>query len=289
MIVDDTMATLFEEDASDAWIIDSNNNNSDNNDNICDDDVSTLDYESFLQTDGGEYEDLEDLDDDELFESSQLHRLIHTQPIHLLKQNQLFEYHPDSFSIEPQEIFTTTIGAATSFTDPQSASTSRSSSLFSTIFPPEEDNRMCSSSYDFFECIEEGQNDFNEPLIDHKRESFTMSSSEENKFQLQLKALIPRTLPQKNLDLKLCLGLESLPKQSTMIGNETNYHYTIQTSTTTQQNSKQPADKETLLVQTLNYKLSRYAGYYTADSRDQEYSDKVRFQEISYKFSKTYF
>lgn len=36
-------------------------------------------------------------------------------------------------------------------------------------------------------------------------------------------------------------------------------------------------------------KLSRYCGYFIADSKEQEYFDKIRFQEITYRFSKTAF
>ncbi|CAI4045225.1 hypothetical protein SUVZ_10G2770 [Saccharomyces uvarum] len=47
--------------------------------------------------------------------------------------------------------------------------------------------------------------------------------------------------------------------------------------------------EELEFVKKLNAKLSRYAAAYSVSaSNDQDYYDKVRFQEISYKFSKTY-
>ncbi|CDO94357.1 unnamed protein product [Kluyveromyces dobzhanskii CBS 2104] len=39
----------------------------------------------------------------------------------------------------------------------------------------------------------------------------------------------------------------------------------------------------------LTNKLLPYFGYFLADSNDLDYFDKIRFQEIDYKFSKTYF
>lgn len=47
--------------------------------------------------------------------------------------------------------------------------------------------------------------------------------------------------------------------------------------------------EELEFLKKLNSKLSRYAAAYSfSASNDQDYYDKVRFQEISYKFSKTY-
>ncbi|CAI4043966.1 transcription factor IME1 SKDI_10G2930 [Saccharomyces kudriavzevii IFO 1802] len=47
--------------------------------------------------------------------------------------------------------------------------------------------------------------------------------------------------------------------------------------------------EELEFLKTLNAKLSRYTSAYSfSASNDQDYYDKVRFQEISYKFSKTY-
>ncbi|AET41004.1 transcription factor IME1 Ecym_7156 [Eremothecium cymbalariae DBVPG len=42
-------------------------------------------------------------------------------------------------------------------------------------------------------------------------------------------------------------------------------------------------------VHTLTSKLSRYCGYFVADSKEMEYFDKIRLQEIEYRLSKTYF
>lgn len=43
------------------------------------------------------------------------------------------------------------------------------------------------------------------------------------------------------------------------------------------------------LILHLSNKLSRYCGYFINDSKEMEYFDKIRLQEINYRFSKTYF
>lgn len=278
MMADECMAAdCFDETFNEKWNMDTH-----------DDDSSMLDYESFLQTDVGDYDDLDDFDDDEFFESSQLHRLIHTQPIHMINQNALFSCTADSMNTQPQELHTTIDTLFPSNTS-QSATTSRSSSLFSATLPPEEESRTASASYDFFDSIEEANDNFDEPLLDHKHDHKPPACSNTN-LQIQLNNLIPRSVPQKKVDLKLCLDMGSFSKQheTGTFYSGSNYHYSIKSSHK-QQNPPQALGEDSLLIRTLNAKLSRYAGYYTADSKDQEYSDKVRFQEISYKFSKTYF
>ncbi|SCU87058.1 LAMI_0D04566g1_1 [Lachancea mirantina] len=47
--------------------------------------------------------------------------------------------------------------------------------------------------------------------------------------------------------------------------------------------------KEEELIHVVCNKLSRYCGYFFADSREQEYFDKIRMQEIFYRLNKTYF
>ncbi|AAS54183.1 AGL308Wp [Eremothecium gossypii ATCC 10895] len=42
-------------------------------------------------------------------------------------------------------------------------------------------------------------------------------------------------------------------------------------------------------VHALTSKLSRYCGYFVADSKEMEYFDKIRLQEVEYRLSKTYF
>ncbi|AMD20443.1 HDL301Wp [Eremothecium sinecaudum] len=42
-------------------------------------------------------------------------------------------------------------------------------------------------------------------------------------------------------------------------------------------------------VHALTSKLSRYCGYFVADSKEMEYFDKIRLQEIEYRLCKTYF
>lgn len=49
------------------------------------------------------------------------------------------------------------------------------------------------------------------------------------------------------------------------------------------------SSKQYEFMHTLTSKLSRYCGYFVADSKEVEYFDKIRQQEIEYRFCKTYF
>lgn len=53
--------------------------------------------------------------------------------------------------------------------------------------------------------------------------------------------------------------------------------------------ASQTHTEDDLFVYTLTNKLMPYFGYFLADSNDLDYFDKIRFQEIDYKLSKTYF
>ncbi|CAI1520925.1 hypothetical protein SEUBUCD646_0J02840 [Saccharomyces eubayanus] len=67
-------------------------------------------------------------------------------------------------------------------------------------------------------------------------------------------------------------------------------YYPLEISLDIDRTPAQKLNSEELeFVKRLNAKLSRYAAAYSVSaSNDQDYYDKVRFQEISYKFSKTY-
>ncbi|EJS43072.1 ime1p [Saccharomyces arboricola H-6] len=73
----------------------------------------------------------------------------------------------------------------------------------------------------------------------------------------------------------------------------TSYYYPLEIAFDIEKSPPAPPQKFNLeeleFLKKLNTKLSRYAAAYSISaSNDQEYYDKVRFQEISYKFSKTY-
>lgn len=275
-------------------------------------------YDSYLQADDydDDFEDYDDDDDEDPFESSQLHQLVHTQPVHLINKQALLSYEPvrelksQSF-YEVSAPLNSSVARATIATqshdeDLTSAITSRSSSLSSTFSFPNDKYYANGQSYqDYYAGVEE---DYDEPMTDDKYETLysnyyggkyisKLPRNEEN-----LHFSVPRSLPYQERDV--CLGLDLSSQCITLQQRElfhedemeTNYHYTIQTSNTHKSdevtkncNTNHATDDEILFVKTVSSKLSRYAGYFIADSKDQEYSDKVRFQEISYKFSKTYF
>lgn len=64
------------------------------------------------------------------------------------------------------------------------------------------------------------------------------------------------------------------------VGERVNMSFDAQVKGTTAMND---------FVYTLTNKLLPYFGYFLADSKDLDYFDKIRYQEIDYKFSKTYF
>ena len=115
---------------------------------------------------------------------------------------------------------------------------------------------------------------------------------------------VPRSLPFENkdaghyLDFTQCINpqeelevsplhLQQPPQRHNLNNSDSNYKYQITTEASS--TGRRPTEEENFFVKTLNSKLYRYTGYFGAGSRDQDYHDKVRFQEISYKFSKTYF
>lgn len=238
-------------------------------------------YECYLQPDNYEadFEELNEFEADGFFESSQLHQLVHTQPIHLISQQGIVDYTPQTQKLvveeEPEK---------KSFISPMM--TSRSSSMSSTF-------SKCNSIYgNYYDSIQEemvpeteeygaffGGKDQDKPL-------YSAFHSICNPMDLT-DATVPRNYTCPKSSIEFCSNIETA-----LVSADRYYHYSIQTSNTLPQtgpNIHQPTGEEMQFVKAINLKLSRYAGYFTAGSRDQEYSDKVRFQEISYKFSKTYF
>lgn len=268
-------------------------------------------YDSYLQADDydDDFEDYDDIDDEDPFESSQLHQLVHTQPVHLINKQALLDFEPVR---EPKSqsfyemsaplnssVARASIANKSNREEITSAITSRSSSLSSTFSFP---NDTYGQSYEnYYASVEE---DFDEPMTDQKYETLYSNYYGTSKFptnEENSQFSVPRSLPYQERDV--CIGLDLSSQCITSQREpfhedemEINYHYTIQTSKAykidedTKNCNKNHATKdEILFVKTVSAKLSRYAGYFIADSKDQEYSDKVRFQEISYKFSKTYF
>lgn len=250
---------------------------------------STDIYESYLQPDNyeEEYQELDDYEVDSFFESSQLHRLVHTQPIHLINQQEIMDYTP-----QPQQLVVEDDRDKKSFISPMM--TSRSSSMSSTF------SKRTSTFGNYYDSIYEevdsesedfgvffGGKEQSKPLYS----AFYSICNPETTETYQTEASVPRAYACR--DAMLDLSSRNIAQDETIRATaDRSYHYSIQTSNTvpaTGGNMHQPSEEEIQFVKAINLKLSRYAGYFTAGSKDQEYSDKVRFQEISYKFSKTYF
>lgn len=235
-----------------------------------DDDVSinsTDIYDCYLQPDNYDdtYEDLEDLEDDTFFESSQLHQLVQTQPVQLINEQDLIDRLP-----QPQELVVEETSHCNGISPMM---TSRSSSMSSTF------SKRNSLYGNVPESIDEEMDlECDESMVGRKAQPlFSAFNSIYNNTAQYEDYSAPRSF--------------AIQESALEIGAEVNqyatsdlYHYSIQKSS----NTRYATDEEIEFVKTLSSKLSRYSGYFTAGSKDQEYSDKVRFQEISYKFSKTY-
>lgn len=225
-----------------------------------DDDVSinsTDIYDCYLQPDNYDdtYEDLEDLEDDTFFESSQLHQLVQTQPVQLINEQDLIDRLP-----QPQELV---VEEASNGISPMM--TSRSSSMSSTF----------SKRNSLYGNVPES---IDESMVERKVQPlFSAFNSIYNNTAQYEDYSAPRSfaIHESALDLGAEVNHYAISDS---------YHYSIHKSS----NTRYATDEEIEFVKNLNSKLSRYSGYFTAGSKDQEYSDKVRFQEISYKFSKTY-
>lgn len=271
-------------------------------------------------TEHGNEEDDDDADDEPDFESSQLHELVHTQPIHLINCQMLSDYtlrggesYEDAVSsrssilasFEDIEVVSEDVlnffdgGSMT--TEANTAATSATSAHFKynpLDIAPEEWNLWkqqfpISNGY-------ENRGAFvgaSETNIDAIRTA-PLKNAEEMEWD------VPRSLPfeYKNeghfLDFSKCINHQEELKVSPLHlqqpnqchnGDSSGSNYSYHLTTDTLSTRRRPTEEESFFVKTLNSKLSRYTDYFGAASRDQEYYDKVRFQEISYKFSKTYF
>lgn len=231
---------------------------------------STDIYDCYLQDDNYDdsYGDLEELEEDKFFESSQLHHLAQTQPVQMIEEQDLVAGLP-----YPQEILveqeSQVIGISPMLT-------SRSSSLSSTF-----SNRNSAYGY-AYEGLHENTivEDENSIGVGKVQPLFAALSSICNSTNQYEDSRAPRSFAV--YESALDIGAEINQYTS----NES-YHYAVHTNSG-MPSTRYATDEEIEFVKCINSKLSRYAGYFTAGSKDQEYSDKVRFQEISYKFSKTY-
>lgn len=268
---------------------------------------------------GNEEED-GDADDEPDFESSQLHQLVHTQPIHLINCQMLSDYtltggescedaasSRSSILASFEDIDVVSEDALNFFdggsmtTEANTAATSATSAHFKynpLDITPEEWNLWkqqflisngCENSAAFVDASEtnidaigtaplkntEGM-DWDIPRsvpFEYTNEGHLLDFSKYINHQEELE-VSPLHLQQPNQ----CHNGDSS-------GRNYSYHLTTDISST----RRCPTEAESFFVKTLSSKLSRYTDYFGAASRDQEYYDKVRFQEISYKFSKTYF
>lgn len=245
-------------------------------------------YECYLQPDNyeEEYEELDDYEADSFFESSQLHHLVHTQPIHLVNKQEIIDYVP-----QMQQLVVEEDPDKKDFISPMM--TSRSSSMSSTF------SKRTSAFQNYYDSIHEETNseyeDY-EVFFGAKEQNKSLYSTFYSTYKPETTeacdndACVPRTYACEDTAIDLS-SREIDEDESVLETTGRSYHYSIQTSNTVPAGScsHRPTDEEIQFVKAVNLKLSRYAGYFTAGSKDQEYSDKVRFQEISYKFSKTYF
>ncbi|QLL31529.1 hypothetical protein HG536_0B03930 [Torulaspora globosa] len=245
-------------------------------------------YDCYLQPDNyeEEYEELDDYEADNFFESSQLHHLVHTQPIHLVNKQEIIDYMPQT-----QQLVVEEDQEKKAFISPMM--TSRSSSMSSTF------SKRTSGFKNYYDSIHEEMNseyeDY-EVFFGAKEQNKSLYSAfysmhnPETTEAYHNDASVPRTYACEDAAIDLS-SREIAEDETALETTDRSYHYSIQTSNAVPAAScvHQPTDEEIQFVKAVNLKLSRYAGYFTAGSKDQEYSDKVRFQEISYKFSKTYF
>ncbi|QLQ79042.1 hypothetical protein HG537_0B03890 [Torulaspora globosa] len=246
-------------------------------------------YDCYLQPDNyeEEYEELDDYEVDSFFESSQLHHLVHTQPIHLVNKQEIIDYMPQT-----QQLVVEEDQEKKEFISPMM--TSRSSSMSSTF------SKRTSAYRNYYDSIHEETNSEYEDydvFFGAKEQNkslysafYSIYNNPETTEAYNNDASVPRTYACE--DATIDLSSRGIAEdESVLETTDRSYHYSIQTSNAVPAAScvHQPTDEEIQFVKAINLKLSRYAGYFTAGSKDQEYSDKVRFQEISYKFSKTYF
>lgn len=272
---------------------------------------------------------IEDDDDDDDFldfESSQVHQLIHTQPIHLINYQMLHDYNTrenadfedrastrSSMSISFDDVEDTFDSALNVYdsgnvtNDVNTAATSATSAHFKhNLFDTAAENcglrKYQSSISNFYE---------NSNITNVHGAAMDVSGTVPMKNSQNAGWDIPRSLPLgykdagQYLDFSQCdnlqddlevhvppLQLQESHHHHYNSNNDKDYHYknyNYQITTDTSRIGRRPTEEENSFVKTLNSKLSRYTGYFGAGSKDQEYHDKVRFQEISYKFSKTYF
>lgn len=256
-------------------------------------------YDCYLQADNydDDFQDLNDFDDfedDNFFESSQIHQLIHTQPVHLINQQTYISNLPvreETVQIENER---TTKRGEPPLISP--TMTSRSSSMSTTF------SKRASIYETCFENVDESMDrEYEDSIIDGKDQNTMLYSAfyniyNRNTDEQYQNSRVPRNFSCEETETAVYFDPHHTDEDQLAYTVGKSYHYSVQTSNPKQ--SCYAGDGEALhyandegiqFTKAVVSKLSRYAGYFTAGSKDQEYSDKVRFQEISYKFSKTYF
>lgn len=271
-----------------------------------------------------EEEDDEDFLD---FESSQVHQLIHTQPIHLINYQMLHDYNARE-NMDFEERASTRSSMSISFDNVENTFDNALNVCDSGTVTNDINTAATSATSAHFKhsLLDSTADDYNlwkyQPSISNfygnsnitNLHSVAMDSSTGTvpmKSSQNVGWDIPRSLPLgykdagQYLDFSQCDNLQDdLEEHVPSLQRQESHHhhcngdndkdhryknYNYQITTDTSSVGRRPTEEENSFVKTLNSKLSRYTGYFGAGSKDQEYHDKVRFQEISYKFSKTYF
>lgn len=210
----------------------------------------------------------DEYDESESFESSQLHQLIHTQPIHLINQQMLYDETLRGSAME---------GPASSRSSMSSEFEEMGGFDNSVDITSSENNTAATSATSAH---------FKHNLYDMGEREwgiFKQQSQLYESISQDMEWDVPRSFPFEYTDFSQCAAFNA--DSEAPISH--NYNYTITTDVPPK--VRRPTEEENFFVKTLSSKLSRYTGYLGGGSSDQDYHDKVRFQEISYKFSKTYF
>ncbi|CAR29811.1 hypothetical protein ZYGR_0AD04970 [Zygosaccharomyces rouxii] len=254
------------------------------------------------------------------FESSQLHQLVHTQPIHLINYQMLSDY-----TLRKEKDFEDHASSRSSilatFEDIEVIS-ENAVNFFDGGNMTDDVNTAATSAtgahfkHDLLDVASEEWNIWKQqvPISNFYQSNNTTvgppeatvgaSGTAPLKNSQEMDWEVPRSLPFEYkdaghyLDFSHCINLQDElevpplhlqqpPQCHNRNNSENNYNYQITTDASF--TGRRPTEEENFFVKTLNSKLYRYTGYFGAGSRDQDYHDKVRFQEISYKFSKTYF
>lgn len=221
-------------------------------------------YDFYME--GDSWDECEENED---FESSQLHQLVHTQPIHLINQQMLY-------------------GGDTTRERTLEGPASSRSSVSSTFeeLGGFDNNVDINNSENTTAATSATSTHFKHNFYDMGEREWGLFKQQSQLYESGLHDMdwdVPRSFPFEYNDFSQCVALNT--DHDAVPSHNYNYRFVTESS----QTGRRPTEEENFFVKSLNSKLSRYTGYFGGGSSDQEYHDKVRFQEISYKFSKTYF